>query len=281
MAYYLMYDAGKKDRKTVFEVIDITKAPIFTRLSKTLKNHGCTIEEIDNFTLNFNNSLEISKYLVGNGLLPRDKMDRELSIRQIRKGEYDKVFYDLLYQKDIEYVFNPDKIIEKINDKLWREKDFRFIEKLVNRFYNNHECKSTIPEVRAAILETIRTGNISNMFNMRDNNNDDLLTRLIKLLIYDYYQSSDGKTHYTTRVDDNRKIIKYNNLHSVIAFVNNYDKKYNSKKDASLIEVPVSSAIVPMIQPVIQSKPKTRTLSPKKGSKKYILDEQISMFNKK
>ena len=59
MAYYLMYDAGKKNKKEVYEIIDITKAPIFTRISKSLKNQGCTIEEIDNFTLNFNNSLEI------------------------------------------------------------------------------------------------------------------------------------------------------------------------------------------------------------------------------
>lgn len=278
MAYYLMYDAGKKNKKEVYEIIDITKAPIFTRISKSLKNQGCTIEEIDNFTLNFNNSLEISKYLVGNGLLPMDKMDRKLSIRQIRKGEYDKVYYDLLYQKDIDYVFNPDKIIKRINDKLWIEKDFRFIEKLVNRFYNNHDCSSTIPEVRTAILETIRIGNISNMFNMRDNNGDDLLTRLIKLLIYDYYQSSDGKIHYITTAGNYSR--NYNNLHSVIAFVNNYDKKYNNKDDDSLIETS-SNGIAPMIQPVTASKPKPKTLSRKKDSKKYVLEEQMSMFNKK
>ena len=282
MAYYLTVEKGRINGKEEYEKLDITKCNCFPipRFSKNLKGIGMTEEEFDYVSMQFTDEDEFRKYLLYNGILDIKYADRKLTLRQQRNGNLEKVRHGFLYQKDMEYILNPNKIIKRINDKLWVEKDFRFVDSLVNNYFNFRECGSTAPEVRCAVKESIRTGNISNMFTMRDENGDDLLTRMIKLLIYEYYQNADGKTHYVKRIDGDEFIKVYCNLHSVIAFVNNYDKKYNNKEEDSLKEVP-SSDIAPMIQPVTASKPLTRTLSRKKGSKKYVLDEQMSIFNEK
>ena len=89
---------------------------------------------------------------------------------------------------------------------------------------------------------------------------------MIQLLIYENFEKSNGKVVYYY----NR--IKYRNLHSIIAFINNYDKKYNK----------VDEEMTMLTGTVTKEKKEEnighKTLSFKKNNKKYVLEDQTSLF---
>ena len=266
MAYYLTVEKGRVNGKEEYEKINITKANCFTRLSKTFKGEGCSLDEIDMFTTQFKDETELREYLVSNGLLSNKFKNRKLSVRIKNKQELKKVLYDFLYQKDLEYLLDIDKLIHKIKDKLWVEKDFRFIRQFANHYISYRECNSTAADIRFSAIDSINTGEISYLFHQRDENGDDIITRMIQLLIYENFEKSNGKVvYYYDRV-------KYRNLHSIIAFINNYDKKYNDVEEEKTV----------LADPVSEVKPKDdikrKTLSFKKDNKKYVLEDQTSLF---
>ena len=207
-------------KKGQYAPIDITrdKNGCFCRVSNNLKNDGCTLEEIDLFTMHFNNERELREYLLKREILDPEYARKPLSIRILKKGEYHKVMYDMFYQKDMEYVMDPGRLVERISDKL-RKGDYRFIESFARDFSEFYDCSTTAPEVRAYAVDSIRDNFCCRHLYDLDENGDDPLTRMTKLLIYNYYQNQKGKIFY-------KEGIKYRNLHSVLAYVNNYDKKH-------------------------------------------------------
>lgn len=218
MAYYFMVE----EKKGKYSPLDITKSACFTRESR-LKGIGCEIKEIDLFTSSFNHEKELREHLILNGILTPENVSKNLSIR-IKKGDkYKKVMYDFLYQKDIQYLVDPRLLINRINNKL-ADQDYRFVYEFASHFSSDYRCSSTAIEVLRYTSDSIRIGNTYKHFYDRDENNDMALTRLIKLIIYDNYQRNDGKIIYTGKVNNL-------NLHRVIAFVNNYDKKIKMEKE--------------------------------------------------
>ena len=213
MSYYFMV----QNKKGEYIPLDITKSACFTRMSNS-KGKNCTLNEIDVFTTMFFDENELREMLLKEGILPLEYAYKELSIRRLNKGKYIKVMYDFLYQKDIVYLMDPNRIIAKINHKL-QNGDFRFIEEFTNHYYQYRDCSSTLPEVREYINKSIMQGYKDLRFNNRDENNDNALVRMLKLLIYEYHQGRNGKVIYSDKV-------KYANLHGIIAFTNNYEKKY-------------------------------------------------------
>lgn len=266
MAYYLTVEKGRVNGKEEYEKLNITKANCFTRLSKTFKGEGCSLDEIDMFTTQFKDETELREYLVSNGFLSNDFKNRKLSVRIKNKQELKKVLYDFLYQKDLEFLLDIDKLIYLIRNKLWEEEDFRFIKAFANHYINYRECNSTAADIRFAAKDSINNGEISYLFHQRDENGDDIITRMIQLLVYEHFEKSNGKVvYYYDR-------IKYRNLHSIIAFINNYNKKYNEAEEEKTI----------LANPVSEVKPeeeiKRRTLSFKKKNKNYVLEDQTSLF---
>ena len=169
MSYYFMVQTKKGE----YIPLDITKSKCFARMSNS-KGMNCTLNEIDIFTTMFFDENELRETLVKEGILPLEYAYKELSIRRKEKGKYIKVMYDFLYQKDIEYLMNPKKIINKINHKLY-EDDFRFIQELTNHFYKYRDCSSTLPEVRDYTNISIQYGQKDLRFNKRDENGDNIL----------------------------------------------------------------------------------------------------------
>lgn len=272
MAYYLNVDKGRSKGENRYEQLNIINCSCFPnpRVSGLI-GIGVTEEEFDYFSMHFNDETELRNYLLNNGILKKEDADRTLTLRKKEKGKMLKVRHDFLYQKDIDYVFDPLKIVKRIDDKLWVEHDFRFIQKFANNYLNFRECSSTAPEVRNAISESIRNNDISNLFAARDENGDELLTRMVKLLLFKHYQTVDGKVHYMLNYGDDTLAKEYRNVHSIIAFINNYERKKieeeNQKKEQMTMEIKQKPALV-------------RTLVPNKlGSKKYILDDQTSLFD--
>ena len=213
MAYYFTYQKKKGE----YVPIDITKSKYFTRLSN-FKNMGMSLQEVDMFTMMFNDEKELRRALFKEGLLEHRYSGSSLSTRLLRNNKYYKVMYDFLYQKDIEYVMDPKLVINRVNNKL-TEGDFRFVNAFANNYLQFHDCLSTAPEVREFAMQSIRDGRCSKYFYIVDENNDNPLVRMTKLLIYKHYQKSNGVIIY-------EDVVNYRNLHSIIAFINNYDKKY-------------------------------------------------------
>lgn len=271
MAYYFMSEVSKGK----YREINISNSKYFQDINRRY-NKPCayTLEEIDKFTMMFNDEIELRERLVEEGILPLSLFERPLSIRFVQKNEYSKVPYDFLYQKDIEYIMDPSRLIEKILKRFY-DKDFLLIKKIISRFKEDYKCSSTLPEVRQHLEASIRDGEINKHFYDLDENNDKLLPRLLKLIILESFSTKSGKTIYKNK-------IRYRNLHTLIALINYYEK------EAEIIEEPIFNSVdkdlennnPPTFTEVTQDKEskrvyqfvKTRTL----GKKKHTLEKQIS-----
>lgn len=243
MAYYFMIES----KKGSYRELNISDSRYFQGTKRKYKK-ACaySLEEIDEFTVMFNNEDELRETLVRDGIISSDIINKPLSIRYSMKEQYNKVPYDLLYQDSIKYLMSPEKLIESIIRRYY-DNDFMLIKKIATTFSNFRRCSSTAPEVRQYIDDTIRTGVRSRNLDLVDENGDKIITRLLKLILLDSYDD-----YYSGRVIYRDKI-NYRNLHVLIALVNYYDKdkvKSENKKE--------SYCLVKNI-----------------GKKKYELDDQI------
>ena len=216
MTYYLMGEVKRGE----YSVVDITKSSRFRRLSK-LKGNDCELFEIDMFTMNFSNEIELRKHLIEEGILIGNIGNNRLSIRRKDNNGFKRVSYGFLYQKDIKYIEDPNKLINRVLNKLYSG-DFKFVRDFAYNYVHCNECSSTMPEVRHFAEESMEKGYISNGFSMVDENGDMLFRRALKLLIYKYEQKKNGKIVYSDKV-------VYRNLHSILCYINNYDKKQTDK----------------------------------------------------
>lgn len=222
MAYYFMTEATKGK----YIPIKVSNSKYFPYPEqKDKKSFSYKLPEIDAFTMMFDNEIELRERLVEEGILPVALFEKPLAIRNLYNGEYNKVPYDFLYQKDIEYIMEPNRLIEKIIKRFY-DKDFLLIKKIISRFSEDYKCKSTLPEVRAHLEASIREETINKHFYDLDENNDLLLPRLLKLIIFESYNTKSGKTVYKDK-------IRYRNLHILIALIN-----YNDNKEIK-IETPI------------------------------------------
>jgi len=253
MAYYLTVEKKKQE----YLPLDITKSSCFTRLSR-LKGMGSEINEIDMFTTSFNHEQELRLHLLSNGILSPEYANKKLTVRKKDHDDYKKVMYDILYQKDLIYLADPNQLIRRINNKLVIN-DFLFISEYAAHFSKDYGCSSTALEILRYANDSIRMNAINKHFYDRDENGDMELTRLTKLLIYDHYQRRDGKISYTGKINNL-------NLHRVIAFVNNYEKKMEDEK--MKVEARKNS------ETLTYNKPKTL-----KREKKKNIPGQTSLFD--
>lgn len=271
MAYYFMSEVSKGK----YRELNISNSKYFQDINRKF-NKPCayTLEEIDKFTMMFDNEIELRERLVEEGILPLSQFEKPLSIRYLQKNEYAKVPYDFLYQKDIEYIIDPSRLVEKIMKRFYN-KDFLLIKKIVSRFDGDHKCKSTLPEVRQHLEASIREGEINKHFDDLDENNDKLLPRLLKLIIIESFSTKTGKTIYKNK-------IRYRNLHTLTALINYYDKEEQMVKEPTFKSVDKESKLendAPTFTEINQTKiqereyqfVKKRTL----GKKKHTLNDQI------
>lgn len=224
MAYYFMVETKKGE----YQPLNISKSKYFPVVKpKYKKENAHTLQEIDQFTTLFNDEIELRKILLEEGILPLEYALKPLSTRFLNKNEYNKVMYDFLYQKDIEYIISPTKIIETIMKEYYRN-NFLFIQKLANHFSKHYECSTTAPEIARLAETSIRQGRRHRSLDELDQNKNNMVTRLIKLLILKHTEKFDGKIEYKDEIN-------YKNLHAIIAFLNRYFEP--EQKQISLEEI--------------------------------------------
>ena len=227
MAYYFTVEI-KKGNNIPLEIKNSIYFQTIQR--KYTKDCAYSLQEIDSFTMMFDNELELRERLVEEGILPFELFKKPLSIRFYKNNMYKKIPYDFLYQEDIEYIMEPDRLISLIM-KRYYQNEFIFIRKLSSHFSEVYECSTTAKEVVRLSEASIFQGQRHIGLEELDRNGDMPVSRMLKLLILTHYEKPNGMIEYKEQVN-------YRNLHDLIAFVNNYDKSNNPKQD---IDEPVVS----------------------------------------
>lgn len=258
MAYYLMIET----KKSIYQELPIENSKIFTKLTSYRKIGACSLQEIDLYTTMFYDEQELRKSLYEEGILSPELINKSLSIRTIQNGIRKKVPYDFLYQKDLEYLMNPNKIIIEINQRNLAN-DFLFIRNLAEKFQSYHECNATASELRHHANTSLNTNRRSKYLDERDRQGDNLTVRFLKLLIFNYKQKPTGEIIYYDT-------IKYSNLHHLIAYMNNYNNKHQEEK-------PLENSSTSQLSLFDTSKPLTKTKT--KNQKRTTIDGQFSMFD--
>lgn len=217
MAYYFMAEKPIKNPKEKYQKIDITKSKYFMRLSNLKKEAACRLQEIDCFTMMFNNEEELRIKLFEEGILDNSLVNRPLSIRYTKNDIYKKLPLDLLYQKDIEYIMDPQRLIREIFERDISN-DFDFLESYARFFMKYRECDGTAPYLYNHALTSNTFASRCRRLDDIDEYGDLLSVKMTKQLIYKIGKSN-GKRYY--KYDE----IDYRNLHMIIAFINHYDNK--------------------------------------------------------
>lgn len=245
MAYYLTVK-----EKNNYKLLDISSLEEFQRLSK-FKNNSYSLEEIDLFTSNFADEIELKKTLFEQGILPLEDITKEISIRRKNKDELIKVMYDLVYNGNSKFLneeYLRNILLTLQNDKV-------FLNKLLNHYRNNYK-QENLAKIRAILSGY--TGNSINIY--------EALNSFFIEEIYDI----DYNTGFTK--------IKYKSLHDLAMFIYTYlSQKGKSQIDIDLNKAnknreleELKSSLTPQ-EEKINSKVYTR-------KRKYTLDEQTSFF---
>lgn len=225
MAYYFMV----QNKKGQFTPLNISKSPYFYLNRTYNKDCAYSLMEIDCFTTLFENEQQLRNHLLTTGILLPFDGGKELSIRIIKNGKYHKVYYDFLYQKDYQYLEQPNNLIKDIQVKKY---DLNFLLSLANHYISNYQCKTTASDLRFYVSNSIQENTRSKYLDLLDENSCDILTRLCKLLIYpskEYYDYE--KQCYLTKFDTTN--VNYSNFHSLIAFKNHYELSHDLTDDFS------------------------------------------------
>ena len=138
MAYYFMVEK----KRGLYQPLNIASSKYFQTIPKYKIPCALSLKEIDNFTMLFDNEEELRKILVSEAIIPIELSAKSLSARYLNSGKYIKVEYDFLYQKDMEYVYDPSKLIELIMKRYYNN-ELSFIRDLAFKFSRLRKCGIT------------------------------------------------------------------------------------------------------------------------------------------
>lgn len=241
MAYYFTIK-----EKNGYKLLDISQTEQFQRLSK-FKNNSYSLEEIDNFTSQFDSEISLKIVLYKAGIITAQDIKKEISIRMKNNGILTKVMYDPVYKETRKYLddfYLRGKLLELQSDKI-------FLNKLLNH-YRRHYKQENIAKIRAAIGE----------YSDSEINIYEALSSLFADIVYD----SDYRTGEVK--------LKYKSLHDLAMFIYNY----LYEKDKSKVEIE-SNKIGKMQQLNILKQSISPPVKKRILKKREELEGQISFFD--
>lgn len=248
MAYYFMVERKKGE----YQALNIASSKYFQTIPRYKTPCALSLKEIDDFTMMFDNEDELRIALVQEGILPANLSTKQLSARNLNSGKYTKVEYEFLYQKDMEYVYDPAKLIKSIMSRYY-DNELVFIKELAQKFSRLRKCNITASEVANLCQSSIYQNTRHRGLEELDKNGNTPVLRLLKLIVLKSYEHSDGYIEYKNEVE-------YRNLHDLIAFVNNYDKKNKQQKETTekVQTIIVEENVQESIQKNIEEQPKRK-----------------------
>ena len=241
MAYYLTI----KERQN-FKLLDVTGMEEFKRTSK-FKNNSYSLEEIDVFSSQFQDEIELKRKLYEGSVITLDDITKAIEIRRKYDGELEKVTYDLIYRYNKTFL---DKQYLK-HLFLTLQNDEIFIKKLLSRYRNKKDTEEELFAIRAILYGYVDT-------------DLDIYNELNKFFI-NIVEDKNGNT-------------KYKSLHDLAVFIYNYlltktlgETSVTLMKDTTKQELEKLKKSITPKEEKIDLKVKTR-------KKKYNLDGQTSLF---
>lgn len=261
MAYYFMVEK----KKGIYQPLNIASSKYFLSVPRYKTPCALSLKEIDEFTMLFDDEEELRKTLVKEEILPVDLSTKTLSARNLNSGQYIKVEYDFLYQKDMEYMYDPLKLIKTIMKRYYNN-ELVFIKDLAFKFSRLRKCGTTAPEVANLCQTSLYHGTKHHGLEELDKNGDIPILRLLKLIIFKSYEHPNGYIEYKNEVE-------YRNLHDLIAFINHYNKKnkVNEEEIEQKTPVTIPEEKLTAVEKNKDTKPKTK--SRKKNG--YTLEGQL------
>lgn len=249
MDYYTMV---RKNNEYV--PLNISDNSNFERLSR-YNGNKYSLEEIDNFTSKFEDEISLRKQLYYEGILSREDITREISIRIKNGDNYKKVMYDPIF-KDSKMYLDPIYLL----NKMWSlSDDYDFLLALMAHYRNSYVNNETIASIRAYTL-----GN-------PELNINELLKDFLIREIYNRVYNRETNCY-------EEKSIKYKSLHDLAAFIYHYQHKNDPKMSKKEMEQELLS-FVQELDSMFKAKEEIIERPKVKRRVKKPLDGQTSMFD--
>ena len=191
-----------------------------------------SLKMLDRFTMQFDNEIELKLHLIALGILPYELINNPLVIRYISTRK-ERKHYSLLFLDDYSYFSESDYLINLVENR-YLNGDFKFLRDFANYFRNFNECGTTASELYALSLEAIQYKTINRGFNEIDANGDNIVRRLVKLLIYK---------------KDKNKEINWRCLHLLVEFIKDYEEKERNTVLASKNKVSSTKPLTKVRKP--------------------------------
>ena len=189
MAYYLTIK-----KKENYMPIDITKLECFKKISK-YKSGGLSLEEIDMCTMNFYNEYYFKEALYNSGLIELEDISKEITIRSKRKDTLELVRNGIAYSNS-KYYFDITRLKYIL---LGKQKDYKFLEKLLSYYRNSYINSINISKIKYAM----QTKNIE----------------LLNITLGEFYMKEISKYDYST----GEVKINYKSFHDLAMFIQSYE----------------------------------------------------------
>ena len=200
--------------------------PFYKKVRYNKNDRGYSLEDIDLITTRFYDERAFKDHLFVKGYIDSRDAFRPLVIASYDGGHFVPTRYEFLYQKDANYICDPESLVNAINDRLWLNSDFDFIETLASKYSKVRGYEAIAGLTLEAAKESKKDQAPSEMFNLMDSNGDDLLTRFVKSIIYESYTDDEEKiTYLKDGKNQKRNVLNYARLRALIVFMNNKTSK--------------------------------------------------------
>lgn len=201
MAYYLCIE--KENRK--YKKLNLALSPVFSRHSRYVNNGIYSLKDIDYFTANFFNELDLKRELFKSGIITLEDILDDIVIVSEHHKRLSILRYGLVYYYDFDF-FNPYDISRLKNYILSKASAKCYDQFFLGELVEEYQISRSGNEYICAIRELIKNKNYE----------IDLHSAL-EGFIHNKLYEKDHKT--------NKEVIRYRELHDLAMFCNNYESK--------------------------------------------------------
>lgn len=223
MAYYVAVQ--KKNGN--YLGINIKESGYFDKPFSYKEIGACTLEEIDRYTTRYPYEVFFKRCILSEGILSIDDINQPLVIYYYKEDENGKeerkVSDYILYKDSKKYIENPLLVIDYVLKKA-HDNDYIFFRKLADTIPVNQICASSVTKIALLLERNTINGNNELKSDIYPSFGDEMITEVIKLLIYNNrIIPNSGTVTYT-------KEINFESFHNLLVFISNYEKELAKDK---------------------------------------------------
>ena len=217
MAYYLAVETNPHE----YTALKLKSSKPFGPLEENEDPYACGLEEIEGYTILFENHHTLTKRLASNGILQYRDLFKPLAIFYVNGIEVRKLKGDILYKESADYVYFPSLIYDYILEQ-GKNRNSHFFRKLSQTLDSSSITRYMATQL-ANIIEKEKQYEKSSLFNRLKSSkpivDDNLIENIANTLLYPFTLGDDGNLVYKNEVSREK-------LHEIAAFITEYEKTY-------------------------------------------------------